>query len=329
MKGITFAGALAVDKLNTINTLPSRGEFTKILNLERSVGGCVCNAGIDFSKLDHSIPVKACGIVGDDNDGDYIIKTLKDSDIDTTWVKIRGITCYTNVFQETSCSARTFFSYGGSMKTFSIDDVDIDHIDTKIFHIGYLLYLDEFDKEDEVYGTKMAYLLSLIQIRGIKTSFDVVSENSDRYSKIIIPSVKYVDYLILNEIECGKTVNISPRNNDGSLNLDNVKAILSKLIDLGVKEYAIMHAPEGAFGMDTKGNFVIEYSKKLPKGYIKGTTGAGDAFTAGCLLAIYYDKPLKEALVYGNAAAQVSLKSISASDGVIPIDEALEEYNKY
>lgn len=329
MKGISFAGMLAVDKIKTIGSLPLRGELAKILDLNQSVGGCVCNTGIDFSRLSKGIPVKVYGVVGDDEDGDYIIKTLNDYNINTAGVKKRGTTCFTDVIQETSCHARTFYSYSGSMSTFSINDICLDDINTKIFHIGYLLLLDELDKEDKTYGTKMAQLLFEIQRRGIKTSIDVVSENSDRFNRIVSPSIKYVDYLIINEIEGGKTVNISPRNDDGLINIDNIKKILSKLFEMGVKKYAIIHCPEGAFGMSDSGEFLIEYSKNKPEGYIKGTVGAGDAFCAGSLLGIYDDKSLKDILVYGNAAAQVSLTSVSATDGVTSIEEAIKEYNRF
>ena len=45
----------------------------------------------------------------------------------------------------------------------------------------------------------------------MKTSVDVVSEDSDRFARIVTPALKYVDYCILNEIEAGKTAGFKIR----------------------------------------------------------------------------------------------------------------------
>jgi sugar/nucleoside kinase (ribokinase family) len=54
-----------------------------------------------------------------------------------------------------------------------------------------------------------ARLLAAAQEAGLKTSVDVVSEDSDRFARIVVPALKYVDYCILNEIEAGKTTGLS------------------------------------------------------------------------------------------------------------------------
>ena len=46
---------------------------------------------------------------------------------------------------------------------------------------------------------------------GFKTSIDVVSEDSERFSKIIGPALKQVDYCILNEIEASKVTGVEVR----------------------------------------------------------------------------------------------------------------------
>ena len=54
-------------------------------------------------------------------------------------------------------------------------------------------------------------LLAAAQDAGLKTSVDVVSEDSDRFAKIVAPALKHVDYCILNEIEAGKTTGFKIR----------------------------------------------------------------------------------------------------------------------
>ena len=329
MNGVAFAGSLIVDHLRQIDTLPGRSELAKIRAVGNSTGGCVCNTGMDLAILDPSVPVSAVGVVGDDADGDFVVETLKSRNFDTSRVLRRGTTSFTDVYAESSNGCRTFFQYGGACDTFDVGDIKFSGLSCKIFHIGYLLLLDRLDQPDPEYGTRMARLLSKVQACGAKTSIDVVSENSDRFARIVGPALKYVDYLAFNEIEAGKTTGIELRRADNTLAEGKVYDVLRKLFDMGVSNWAIIHAPEGAWGLSRSGQFIFEPSKQLPKGYKVGSVGAGDAFCAGVLLAAHREVSLAEALVYGNASAQVSLRSASASGSMTTIEEAIAEYRKY
>ena len=65
---------------------------------------------------------------------------------------------------------------------------------------------------------------------------------------------------------------------------ENMRKGLEKLKELGVKKWAIIHSPACGYGLNCQtGEFVKVPSFKLPKGFIKGTTGAGDAFCSGVL----------------------------------------------
>lgn len=329
MDGVAFAGSLIVDHLRRIEVLPGRSELAKILAVENSTGGCVCNTGIDFAILDPQVPVSAVGVVGDDGDGRLIIDALNRRKFDTSRVLRRGTTSFTDVYQESSNGCRTFFQYGGACDSFDVGDINFSGLECSLFHIGYLLLLNKLDMEDAQYGTRMARLLSQVQACGVKTSIDVVSENSDRFKKIVGPALKYVDYLTFNEIEAGKTAGIDLRRADGSLDESRIGDVLRKLFAMGVRKWVIIHCPEGAWGLSSNGQYVHEKSKKLPKGYKVGSVGAGDAFCAGVLLAAYRGVSIAEALVYGNASAQVSLRDASASGSMASIEEALEEYGRY
>jgi arabinose-5-phosphate isomerase len=63
----------------------------------------------------------------------------------------------------------------------------------------------------------MARLLAEAQKHGIKTSIDVVSEASDRFTRLVPPSLKYTDYCIINEIEAGQTTGIALRDENDNL----------------------------------------------------------------------------------------------------------------
>jgi len=205
--------------------------------------------------------------------------------------------------------------------------VPVQRMQSKMFHIVYPLLLKTLDSEDPVYGTRMAQLLCKIQQSGVLTSLDVVSEDSDRYQKIVIPSLRYTDYLTVNELEAARITGIPLSHEDGSLIEENMPAALSRLLELGVSRWAVIHAPAAAFGLSHTGRFAREQGKRLPSGFISGTVGAGDAFCTGVLLAAYRGLTIDEALRYGNASAIQSLKADTPNGSMISIEESLSAYD--
>jgi len=100
------------------------------------------------------------------------------------------------------------------------------------------------------------------------------------------------------------------------------------LFEMGVQDWVIIHAPEGAVAMDNSGTLHRQPSLSLPPGYIKGTVGAGDAFCAGVLYSIYKGWSVEKAMAIGTAAAACCLSEISATEGMRDI-QSIEELFKY
>lgn len=198
-----------------------------------------------------------------------------------------------------------------------------------ILHVGYILLLPALDAPDAEYGTKMARLLHRAQEKGIKTSIDVVSEAGDRFAKLVTPALQYADYCVINELEAQQTTGVALRNEDGSLCTENLSAALHKLKEFGVSTWAVIHCPELGCGVDETGKYFNVPSLKLPKGWIQGTVGAGDAFCAGILYAAEMGWPMEKALTMGACAAATSLSQVSASAGVGTAEEVLKLYDLY
>lgn len=325
-KGIAIAGNLIVDKNKSIEVYPEKGMLVKISNVVENVGGCVPNTIVDIAKIDKSVPLKAYGKLGRDGDGAFLVKVLQENGVNTDGIVYSDTltTSFTDVMNVVSTGERTFFQCPGANADYGLEDIDVDALDCDMFHAGYVLLMDKLDAPDEEYGTVMARLLANVQKRGIKTSIDVVSEEGERFSKLVPPALKYCNYSIINEIEGGRAVGVNPRDEQGKIIVDNVKKILEKFFDLGVKDLAVIHCPEGGFAMDKDKNFVVVPSLKLPKGYIKGSVGAGDAFCAGVLYSIYKGFDLKKTVEIGNLAAAANLSQIDSISGLRSLDELMK-----
>ena len=313
--GIAVAGTILVDKLNEIGAYPASGELTKILSVSRAVGGAVPNVGIDIKRVDPAITVKAVGKIGKDSEGDFLVNTLEGNGVDASLL-VRGEapTSFTDVMSIVG-GQRTFFTYPGACADFGYDDIDFDSLDVKMLHLAYFLLLDKVDGGD---GEK---ILKAAQERGIKTSIDLVSENSDRYH-IVKDCLKYTDNVIINELEAGMIAGITPCR-------ENLEKIARAIKDMGVSERVIIHMPETGVCLSDNGFFEVP-SWDLPKGFIKGKTGAGDAFCAGALIGIYRGLDEMQILTLAQKSATASLAAPDAIGGMVSeaeIDAMLKEMN--
>ena len=312
-KGIAIAGNMIVDMLYPTNGLPRPGELVTITgDMTLSTGGCLCNDIIDLAALDPTLPLTALGRVGDDSQGDFVLSKLRSwPNIDLSQVRRGGTTSYTLVMDDEVRKQRSFFQCRGANAEFCEADIDWDALDAP----------------DDTYGTKMARLLHTAQQRGIRTSIDVVSEAGERFRHIVVPALKYTDYCIINELEAQATTGVNLVDPAGRLIRENLPAALERMKALGVSTWAVIHSPEGGFGLDEAGRYVAVEGLKLPKGYIMGTVGAGDAFCSGVLYAAWKGAPLADALELGTAAAACSLSRPGATEGMRDYESAMALYS--
>ena len=299
--GIAVAGSILVDSINEISAYPQAGDLTKIKRVQKSVGGCVPNVAIDLKRIYPELTVKALGKIGVDENGEYVKEVLLESGVDIENISVgKDKTSFTEVMSVTG-GQRTFFTYPGASADFGVNDVPMSALNVKMLHLGYFLVLDKIDNEDG------ELLLKKAKEKGVKTSIDLVSENSDRY-KLVLPCLKYVDNLIINEVEAGALTGIAPKR-------ENLIKIAEKLKEYGVLERVIIHTPEVGVCVSENGVELVP-AYDLPENFIVGTTGAGDAFCAGALLGIYQGKTDKEILEFASAAAVAALSKADATSGL-------------
>lgn len=322
--GILFGGNIIIDRVKIIDSFPPEGMLANIINEYMGTGGAPYNNSVNIKKLNNLFKTGIMGRVGNDWLGDYILKDLKNIEVDT-----RGIiktsdasTSYTDVMTVKSTGIRTFFHNRGANALWDYDDIKFDmYSDYKIVQIGYALLLDKMDLFDADYGTKLARVLSEFQQIGLKTSIDVVSENSERFNKIVVPSLKYVDYLILNEIEAGQIVNEKIRVSPDSVNMNALKKAAEKLAKWGNPELIIIHMPEGGYGLTKTGEKFILPSHNIEQSKIKSTVGAGDAYASGVLYGIHEQMSLENCMKLGTAMAGICLFGNTTTDSAVKLSE--------
>lgn len=317
-RGIAIAGNIIVDILNNIREYPKPSMLAPILSSEKSVGGCVPNTIIDIAKIDPTMKLDAYGFIGDDENGQLALSYMQNAGINTDNVKVADgqNTGTTYVMFDMTTKERTFFCSLGANAVYDVADVGVDTLDCDIFHAGYAFLMDTLDSEDKEYGTRFARLLHDVSERGIKTSLDAVSSDRPDFAEKLIPALKYCTYTIMNESECGLVSGLDPYREDGSLNIENIKKTLAFFMECGVKEKAIIHCRDAGFMMTADGEFIVVPSLEIPKSYIKGSVGAGDAFAAGCLYGLYKGMDNQRILEFASACSAANLSQPDAVSGL-------------
>ena len=331
-KGIAVCGNIIIDLVKNLDCYPKQGMMAYVQSVERAVGGCVSNTAIDLAKIDSTLPVSAVSRVGNDENGRFVTGVLKNHGIDISQISFSSTapTSFSDVMS-VSGGERTFFHAKGANAELDPDDIDLKALNCSILHAGYLLILEQFDKEDSEYGTRMARFLKKAQDEGIKTSIDIVSDTLGNYNKIVVPALRYCNYVIVNEIEATAVYKINPRKPNGELDLEAVKKAMLNMKKDGVKDKVIVHAKEMGICLDVKsGEFTENKSLTIPKELIKGSVGAGDAFCAGALYGIYNNYADEETLRFAAAAAATSLFADNSTDGMrskAEIEKIIKKYS--
>ena len=323
---VAIAGNMILDTIKFIDEYPSMLELSAIVSLRRELGGAVCNVGRSLARLDPSIPIQAVGWVGEDEAGDYLLAEMRRfPSIDVSQVRRGGVTSFSDVMTLRSTGERTFFTYKGADNRLMPEDFPTENI--ALLHIGYALLLDRLDAPDARYGTQMARALAEAQARGTQTMLDVVSEAGNRYQTIVPHSLRHTDYLCVNENEAGRIAGVALREGD-RLCAERLSEACAILKGMGARRWVVIHMPELACGMDEGGQFFRVGTLQLPDGFIKSSVGAGDAFAAGILYAIYRGLSLEDALRMANAAAACSLGGEDSNCGVKLAKEAIQLYGQ-
>jgi sugar/nucleoside kinase (ribokinase family) len=327
--GIASAGNWILDITKIIDVYPKQDTLANISEQSSNNGGAPYNVLKDLSRLRVSFPLYGIGLVGNDETGKKIIEDCEDHSIDTGQLGLSSMagTSYTDVMLVRDTGRRTFYHYRGANALFDLQHINLRSLGARILHLGYLLLLDSLDELKRNGRTNASVLLEEARALGYKTTVDLVSENSDRFKSIIIPSLPYIDVLFCNEYEAGKLTEIDfdTENPD----LDKVNEIITRLLSMGIKEWVILHFPTGCVAGNVHGDLVIQGSVKIPEDSIVGATGAGDAFAAGTLYGYHENWSMDKCLELGVSSAAMSLTQAGCSDGIGTKAECLEMGMKY
>lgn len=125
-------------------------------------------------------------------------------------------------------------------------------------------------------------------------SYNIVEDNLQIFKKAV---EKYVDILVLNELEAGAFANED--------NLNNITLSLKEI----VPKFVVTLGPNGSIAFDGS-EMIRTIVKPIPN--IIDTTGAGDAFVGGFLAGAARQKTFRKSILLGHGVAEKAITKIGA-----------------
>ncbi len=330
-RGILAGGNWIIDLVKLIDVYPAQERLANIKSESSSHGGAPFNVLKALNRMAFDFPLEGIGAIGDDDKGREILRQCNLRSIGADQIKVlKGeSTSYTDVMTVESTGVRTFFHYRGANAVLDETFFDFSRTRAKIFHLGYLLLLDRLDQPDDDGMTGAARVLKKAGERGLITTVDVVSEQSDRYATVVPPALRYTDVLFINDFETRQLTGIDVVNNEGVFQPDQGYAAAQKILEMGVRDWVVIHFPKGVVAANRNGEKIFQHTLRIPPSAIKGTVGAGDAFAAGVLGGLHEGWDIRESLVLGVSAAAASLMDATSSEGILPWKECLKLVDKF
>ncbi len=252
-------------------------------------GGNAINVAVGLAKLGLKVSVRS--EIGQDNNGNLILETLKKAKIDTSELvrDFKAQTRYSIILNFKG--ERTILSYHPPHVYRPLK------LKTKYNWIYYSSLGPTFEI---IQKSLIAWLKNNPQTKLVFNPGSYqLKEKIDEVKKIL----SYTKILIVNRTEAEQLVG---KNKD-------IKILAAKLLKFGPQIIAITDGPQGAYAISTD-EFL--YTPALPVKKIS-TTGAGDAFSSGFIAALDKNKSLKNALAWGIQNSSSVIQHFGAQTGLL------------
>ncbi|MBD3252418.1 carbohydrate kinase family protein [Candidatus Pacearchaeota archaeon] len=292
---VTFGSAVVDVFVDT--DIAEKGKFmcypvgAKILlkNLKFDIGGGGTNTAVAFSRL--GFKTGYIGKIGDDTDGQTILKLLKKEKIKFLGkIKKNAISGY-SIILDSRAHNRTILTYKGVNETLELDEI-------KKFSTRWL-YCSSFLGKSLETQKKLANILAK---KGTKIAFNPSLYLIKRTN--LLPLLKITEILIMNkeeaELLCKK-------------NKVKGKNLLLRLHSLGPRIVVITDKNNPIKCYDGKN----KYSLKPNKIKVKERTGAGDAFASGFVAGQIAGKSISESLKLGLKESESVIRYFGAKNNLI------------
>ncbi|AEV95668.1 ribokinase [Pediococcus claussenii] len=297
-KKIAVLGSLNVDMILRLNRMPQPGETLAVSNKSSAAGGKGANQAVASARS--GAAVRFIGRVGDDDEGRFMIDSLKEDQIDTVNIKTdKRVGTGSAVILLDDSGQNDILVYGGANQRIAPEDISED-----VFN-GIEALIAQFETPQDV-------TLKAFQIAKTKGILTVL--NPAPAQKINPDLLKVTDLVIPNETESAALTGIEV------IDEESMEKTAESFRGMGVKNLIITIGSKGAFySTDNESGFMKAFKVKAVD-----TTAAGDTFIGALTSQLNNDlSNIKDALEYGQRASSLTVQKLGAMPSIPTREEVL------
>jgi sugar/nucleoside kinase (ribokinase family) len=300
---VSVIGLYILDVLGRpVVAIPDRGNVDFIEEIRLTVAGTAGGTVIDTAKL--GLKSLAVGAVGDDEKADFVLATMQKFGIDISAMqRLKGPPTSATILNVRPNGERPALHVRGASDHFDVPPALYDQVfDAPIVHLGGTGLLRKLD------GEKSRVLLAEAKKRGRIVTFDLIAANAQTIA-IVEPLLPFIDYFMPSIEEARDMCGRSTPEDCASFYLE--RGTTCCVFTLGA---------EGAFYAHRDGTrlHVPAYPVK-----VVDTTGCGDAFDAGFIVALHHRMEPETAIRFAQAAAALVATGLGSDAGIISFEDTL------
>lgn len=282
---IAVIGSVFMEYTYNIPRIPLASEVLTAKSMLSREGGRGQNQAVTMAKLDGDI--KMIGTVGDDEGGEICLNSLKRYGIDTTGVAIKkgGRTGEKIIYHDDNGETNSVI-YPGATRAVSTEDLP------RIYEL--LKDVDAVLMQFEIPFEVILPVLKHCKEQNITTFVNPAPASQDFDSRYM----KYIDYLIPNEIELFFTIH-------NELKTHKIEEACKKIDELGCHNIIVTLGSQGSVYYN--GEELI----KIPAESVnrRDRNCVGDSFVGTFVMEIMNGKTPVEAIKYATKAAAITLRN--------------------
>lgn len=297
-------GSINIDLTTVADEIPRVGETVIGKSFNQYPGGKGANQAVCAAKL--RTPVRFLGKVGNDANGDFMLKKMSESGVDISRIEKSEETTGMAAISVDSNGQNSIIVVSGA--NFSIDCGYINRNTDSIKECDIILSQHETPINATEYAFKTAKSFNKMTVLN--------PAPAKALSETMIP---LVDILIPNEHELSRISGLPCKS------IDEISKAASALRSSGLKTIIVTMGREGVLLADDNG------IRTFPAIQIKpvDTTAAGDSFIGGFASSFIKDRDMEKAIIFGQLAASYSIQRKGAQSSMPDFEQFIGYQKKY
>jgi sugar/nucleoside kinase (ribokinase family) len=256
--------------------------------------------------------VDAIGALGNDELGNFIVTTMQRYGIRTGGlVRKEGVQTSATMLPIRPNGERPALHVIGASGQLCAEDVDLEIIGRAGFlHIGGTPLMEKFD------GAPMSGVFSFARQRNITTTYDVLAIPHPRLRERVEACLPHVDYFMPGLEEALMMSGLRDR-----------KDAIRHFLDRGAGHTVFKMGGQGSSIGWLENGVVKEIRIPTYRVPVVDSTGCGDAYCAGFIVALSMGWDLEQAGRLGSAAGALVIQGLGSDAGIVDLERTIDFMN--